>query len=127
MISSIIAFIFEIDEFVNKVNQTTDRICRHIAYYNNSKYIIGNTINLEQENRFMSISDQTEVVGESSTRVIKQRSTQWYDIRSNAKVTGSTLYQGVGCDELGKQKNHFEKVICGVKDKKPSEIERGAM
>ena len=33
---------------------------------------------------------------------------------------GSTIYKAVGCDGLGKQKYHFEKVICGILDKEPS-------
>ena len=38
---------------------------------------------------------------------IKQRSPEWFQIRKQARITGSTLNSGKGLDTLQKQKQHF--------------------
>jgi len=45
------------------------------------------------------------------TRFIKQRSEQWFEERSHFKLTGSTLFAGLGLDSLKNLQKHFEKVV----------------
>ena len=98
-----------------------DSVCRHVASLKNANYVDECSINLSLDERYKSIEDQKAENEEGSTRLIYQRSQEWHDIRNQAVVTGSTLYKAVGCDGLGKQKDHFDKVICGVAEKEPSE------
>ena len=44
---------------------------------------------------------------------IKQRSDAWHDLRSGARVTGSTLYKTLGCSTLKDQQQHFNKAFKG--------------
>ena len=41
---------------------------------------------------------------EDNVQFIKQRSKKWFEIRSKACVTGSTIYTALGLDTLTKQK-----------------------
>ena len=42
---------------------------------------------------------------------MKQKSEKWFELRKEAKVTGSTLYKSIGLDTLKKQKEHYEEFI----------------
>jgi hypothetical protein len=42
------------------------------------------------------------------TRLIKQRSEQWFEERSPFKLTGSTLFAGLGLDSLKNLQKHFD-------------------
>ena len=43
----------------------------------------------------------------TNIQFIKQRSPEWFQIRKQARITGSTLNSGIGLDTLQKQKQHF--------------------
>ncbi|KAH3882766.1 hypothetical protein DPMN_006711 [Dreissena polymorpha] len=95
---------------------------------NGEKIIVGNKVNLEREDRYVSIEKyKTRVNDESNPRLIAQRSHEWHAVRKEAKVTGSTLYGAIGCDGLAKQKEHFEKIICGIPEKEHSLEVKAAM
>ena len=40
------------------------------------------------------------------THLVKQRSVMWFQLRNEARITGSTIYNGIGLDTLRKQKEH---------------------
>lgn len=52
---------------------------------------------------------------DTNTRYIKQRTDEWFGIRSKAKVTGSTANSALGLDTLKRQKEHFDNVVDGKK------------
>ena len=56
-----------------------------------------------------------------------KRSDDWFSLRQRAKVTGSTLYKAIGLETLQKMKEHFDTVICGVPEQKPSPEAENAM
>ena len=47
-------------------------------------------------------------------RYIKQRLTEWFDIRKESVVTGSTCNKALGLGKLKQQQAHFSKVILGL-------------
>ena len=49
---------------------------------------------------FMDLDDEDNV------QFVKQRSKKWFEIRSKARITGSTMYAALGLDTLAKQKEH---------------------
>lgn len=109
-----IAFIYEIDLYIKKTKtgSVTEDICRFLEFLNKSKYDIGKSVNINTDDRFFDIDQQ--IGPEDSRRFLKQKSNSWFSRRVLTKVTGSTIYKAVGCDGLGKQKDHFEKVVCGT-------------
>ena len=63
----------------------------------------------------------------TDTSVIKQRTTQWESERKKEKVTGSSVYQAIGCDSLKHQKQHFDKVMYNIEPPDFSEEQKIAM
>lgn len=123
-ISGIIAFLHDVEEYLKKAVGVLEEICQCISYLNRARYVTGSTVNLSTNEYYVEISDDEKSV---STRNIKQRSDEWFMIRQQAKVTGSTLYKAIGLESLQKMKEHFETVICGVPERKPSVEVENAM
>ena len=46
-----------------------------------------------------------------NSNLIKQRSPEWFNLRKEAKVTGSTLYKALGLESLGHLKSHHYEFI----------------
>ena len=124
-ISAVIAFIYEIDQYIKKAGCVMEDICRYLFILNEAKYVIDENVNINTDDRYIEIDQQ--IGPEASSRFVKQKSAKWISLRELARVTGSTIYKAVGCDGLGKQKDHFEKVICGVPEKEPSDDIKAAM
>ncbi|CAG2203301.1 unnamed protein product [Mytilus edulis] len=61
------------------------------------------------------------------TRKIKQRSEEWFSIRKQAKVTGSTLYKAIGLENLSSMRDHFDNVICNLKEAPKNQFTISAM
>jgi hypothetical protein len=64
-------------------------------------------VNLVDHPNYYDIDHQEKVPG--NTRLIKHRTDEWLKERNMARVTGSTLYTSLGCDGLGKMKEHLIK------------------
>ena len=43
----------------------------------------------------------------------KQHSQQWHALRDQSRITGSTIFQALGCATLKEQKSHYDKVYNG--------------
>ena len=61
------------------------------------------------------------------TYLIKQRSGDWFAARNEVKVTGSTAYSALGCDELKRQREHFDQVVSGVEKPETNAEQKAAM
>ena len=48
-----------------------------------------------------------DIENDTNIQFIKQCSPEWFQIRKQARFTGSTLNSGIGLDTLQKQKQHF--------------------
>ena len=44
----------------------------------------------------------------------------WFQLRNEARITGSTIYNGIGLDTLRKQKEHYNEFIKGLPPKEHS-------
>jgi hypothetical protein len=73
------------------------------------------------------VEDHTQTNQSEDTRKIKQRSQSWHEIRNTAFITGSTIYQSIGLDGLKRQRQHFDKVVCGIPEPEPSIDQKRAM
>ena len=114
-ISGIIAFIHDIDDFLQAFEKLRETICLYLAYMQDSKYTLGDKVNIDQCANFQELAEG--VSSSSDTRMVKQRTDEWKAIREKAKITGSTFFKAIGLDGLQKEKEHFEEVICHVPPK----------
>ncbi|KAH3898006.1 uncharacterized protein LOC127864724 [Dreissena polymorpha] len=127
-ISSIIGLLYDINKVKGKCETIIRDICKIISAINGCKYIDNIMVDLNSLESYKSLETLTDLATEKNDpRLIKQRSTAWFDIRSKAKVTGSTLYRSIGLDGLKNLKEHFEQVICGAPEKQFSEKVKDAM
>lgn len=123
-ISAIIAFIHDIDNYLDIASYITGRIALTVAYINNSDIAEGTKVNLTENDKYKWVD--TAITTEN-TRFVKQGSDEWFQIRKTVKVTGSTIYTAVGCDGLYRLQDHYDSVICGIKQKEPSDFVKQAM
>ncbi|KAH3696894.1 hypothetical protein DPMN_084377 [Dreissena polymorpha] len=127
-ISSIIGLLYDINKVKGKCKTIIRDICKIISAVNGCKYIDDIMVDFNSLEAYKSLETLTDLATEKDDpRLIKQRSTAWFDIRSKAKVTGSTLYRSIGLDGLKNLKEHFEQVICGAPEKQFSEKVKDAM
>ncbi|XP_052268567.1 uncharacterized protein LOC127869949 [Dreissena polymorpha] len=126
-ISAIIAYIYDIDTFVGKSEKVIREICVCVASLNGKLFVDDRNVSLENNSAFYAIDELQNVDENYSTRLIKQRTERWFELRASAKITGSTLYKGLGFDGLKNQKDYFEGQFCGVPSKTPSEYIANAM
>ena len=124
VISAMNAFLYEIENFLSKYLEVLDKICQYIAVLNQSDklYQTGQFVNLSSQPNCVELSENEET---DDTRFIKQRTEKWHSVRKEASVTGSTIYQSLGLDTLKKQREHFDKVVCGIAEQpKPEEVQK---
>ena len=72
---------------------------------------------IEHSNNFQLLPPEIikivlDIDKEENYQYIKQRTTEWFKIRKNARVTGSTLNKALGLDTLLKQKEHHNVFVC---------------
>ena len=73
---------------------------------------------IEHSNNFQLLPPEIvkmvlDIDKEENYQYIKQRTTEWFKIRKNACVTGSTLNKALGLDTLLKQKEHHYVFVRG--------------
>ena len=123
-ISAIIAFIFEIDKFLEDTGILLDDIAWTIARLNNCYFSRREGLLLSLCPSYVGIQEDQNTVTPRNT---KQRSSKWFELRKSARVTGSTLYKALGLDGMRRLKEHFDHVVCGVPESSPSEEAQKAM
>lgn len=119
-ISAIIAFLYDIDNFLKRASSVTKNVCLCISYIEKGSFVEGETINLCSSEKYNELKTDENIL-HYNTRLIKQRTDNWVKIRQAAKITGSTMYKALGFEDLQKQKEHFETVICNVQPKPTTE------
>ena len=125
IISSINAFLYEIDCFLQHYYSTLENILTVLATLNDciSLYSCGNCFILNEHDNYNPIS----TIETDDTRLLKQRSPKWFEIRKTAKVTGSTIWAALGLDGLEKMQEHFDQVLCDIKPMEPSAEEQSLL
>ena len=118
------ALLYEIGNFLTKYLEVLDKICLHIAVLNQSDelYQTGQFVNLSSQPNCVELPESEET---DNTRLIKQRTEKWHNIRKEALVSGSTIYQALGLDTLKRQREHFDKVVCDIPEPpKPDDVQK---
>ena len=119
-ISSVIACVHDIGRFLEKTLSLIEELLKCICYLNGTELVALDRMCLQKCKDYFEIAKDPEAVIKS-TREIQRRSDVWLEMRKSAMVTGSTIYGEIGLDGLAKQKEHFEKVICGLPEREKSD------
>ena len=109
-----------IKECIDGMMNVIDKLCQFCSVLNDSERNFRSDTMVtmsKQENLkclgMISENEFTEIT--SRTKFIKQRSDDWFNIRSQAKVTASELHHALGLGTLRQQQDHYDKVILGKK------------
>ncbi|CAH1782775.1 unnamed protein product [Owenia fusiformis] len=126
-ISMVKTVIVEVKECVLNMLTNTDK-CGFITskLQESNDYTLGNTVPLQNQHNFVCLDGihEPKICEENKNLVIEnshllaQRSGAWFDLRTEAKVTGSTIYDAVGLRTLKLQKDHFERVFISHEKRK---------
>jgi hypothetical protein len=71
---------------------------------------------LFQMEKYVPLQDGSQ---DTNTRLVKQRSPEWFAIRKWGLATGSTLANAVGVNDLKRQQQHFDQVFLDVSPPEP--------
>ncbi|XP_045178040.2 uncharacterized protein LOC123538138 [Mercenaria mercenaria] len=131
-IDTCITTLWRIGNVIDKAMNVQRCICKAGACINKTAHLFAQTdmidLNCQANLRILKSPDKLPAgTVVKNTSIIKQRSDLWFAERKEMKVTGSSIFQAIGCDSLKRQEEHFEKVINGVDPPEPSETQQKAM
>ncbi|CAC5409745.1 unnamed protein product [Mytilus coruscus] len=117
-ISSIQTMIYQIKSVIKRLLSVNDCLLekRSDLYANKNAFAKRDTIDTYSQVNWITLKDPESLPDSAinNSRFIKQRTDQWIEMRKKFKLTGSTLYEGIGLDTLKNQQRHFDKVVRGV-------------
>lgn len=119
-ISSMFAFIHDINEYLNSAKEVLEELITCVACLNGTadqllKGSEGDLLRLDNYSALTSV----EIV---DTRQIKQRTEAWFDRRKCAKVTGSSIFCAIGLDGIKRQQNYFDTLVCGCNENRSASV-----
>ena len=114
-ISSVQSIMYQTKSVLKRLLEMNNMLLQEVAVSCNScdSFSFASEIDQYEQKNWLSLKDQN-CLPESlkqDTRLIKQRSKQWFEERSPFKLTGSTLFAGLGLDSLKNLQKHFDKVV----------------
>ena len=91
-------------------------LCHYCAICNDSDSVFAheNSVDMGTQLNFVELKAPEEVKTGLKPETTKQRSDEWYELRRQVKLTGSSLHKGLGLDGLKRQKEHFNEVFCDM-------------
>ncbi|CAG2228709.1 unnamed protein product [Mytilus edulis] len=109
-----------IKECIDGMMNVIDKLCQFCSVLNDSErnFRCDTMVTMSKQENLKClgmISENEFIEITSRTKFIKQRSDDWFNIRSQAKVTASELHHALGLGTLRQQQDHYDKVILGKK------------
>lgn len=110
VISALHALLYDVEGFMKDHLATIEDTCQLIAfcYGTEDLYITSSCLELQDRSNYVQLVENPYT---EEPAKVKQRSEKWHQIRSKAKITGSTFHKALAMEGLGKQKEHFEQVL----------------
>lgn len=99
VISSMKTQLLQIALYIDESLQAIDKLGYFVAACNDvsALFSLDKTVNLDQQDNYICIQEvpTADIYAEIPPYLIKQRSDKWKEIRSMAKVTGSTMHKAL--------------------------------
>ncbi|CAH1798622.1 unnamed protein product [Owenia fusiformis] len=124
VISSLETSKYTINNVINQIVQRNDKLYETMSILNKNgiTFSTSDYVNMNEQQNYHELREDCYLVipdNEYTDHVlVKQRSDRWFNIRKEAKVTGSTMHNAIGLDTLKKQRAHYDKVIHGKEEDK---------
>lgn len=102
--------VWKIENCIDKTLNILRSICKTRAYANGAGHLFADAdffyLSCQENVRLLKNYDQLpDNRDENDTSVVKQRSEKWLSDCKKMKVTGSTMFQALGCDGLKNKRN----------------------
>lgn len=83
-------------------------LCASALQRTDHLYSMNSEVDLATQLNYYELKENNN---DCDSRYVKQRTENWFELRSAAKVTGSTCYSAVGLDTLKRQQAHFDMIF----------------
>ena len=122
-ISGIKTSIYRLRENIKEVLSVVDRLghlasCCCLTAHN---YCTESILELDKQHNFTCLLgmdkqylEENRIEPHLYSRFLKQRGEAWFDLRKEAKVTGSSLNKSIGLDTLKAQRTHYDVYVKGM-------------
>ena len=124
------ANIYMLNNWIEDALQLNKDICYILLEINgtNDIFCCSKTVNLSGQSnvKLLHIPEELEskVNLKSNPHIVKQRSNMWFELRKEARITGSTIYKGIRLETLKLQKDHYSEFIEKIEPKEfPPDME----
>ena len=89
------------------------------------QYVVGKgtSVQLSHQQNYICLKERENKTFPLNPIEVKQRSSDWQEVRDRSVVTGSTLYKVLGFNTLRDQQAHFDKVITGKQEAITDELQ----
>ena len=132
-ILSLQSTILQIDGLVSKGSDLCDSLCYSISSFQGSggQWSASSDVNINTLSNFRPLPESPVNVNKINLTdlsiYLPQRSSNWFKMRKQFAVTGSTLYDIAGFDKLKTKRQYFDHYHKGIALPKPSEEVQKAM
>lgn len=132
-IRSIKTYLYQIEICIDHVLTSIDKMIHTVTELRQSDRYFSNSevCDLSSQANYFSLTGiETTIYIQGNVyryKLLKQRSEQWHQARSFAKVTGSTLHAALGFNGLEFQQKHFDMVCRPIKPPELSETVKQRM
>jgi hypothetical protein len=131
-ISAMQCSMFQMNEAINSTLRTIDRLLQCSASMQGSAGLYregqGSSILLSEQENYICLQtgdgcplQKVSISPTIDRYILKQRTPEWFEVRSRAPVTASTAYAALGLDTLKKQAEHVNKLF-GCSEEEHSEV-----
>ncbi|KAL5010284.1 hypothetical protein ScPMuIL_012589 [Solemya velum] len=122
VISGLITHLYDMKACIRNMLRDIDDLCIAIAHLNESKVWIDGTFPLKKCRDHITIAFVDDLNRDNSDtfRYIEQRSPAWHLVRKGAKITGSTMFNGLALGTLKSQLEHYDSVVFGKDEPEPA-------
>ncbi|CAC5380282.1 unnamed protein product [Mytilus coruscus] len=125
ILSSLQTSLYEIRRTITAIQLTTKNLLQIGAYFSGFAFPDISSVDLSEQLNYKRLIGMDKempkkynIPTEVYCQFVKQGSEEWFNIRSGAMVTGSTVYNAIGLDSLKAEQRHYDEVVRG----KPKEI-----
>ena len=129
VISGLETTLFDISNCIKSLLKCIDEISLAVTVMKRSVHLFCQnlTLSLQHQSNYIHLRETNESQTNVDTRHIRQRTDAWFQLRSTAKVTGSTLNNAIGLGSLKVQQEHFDSVVYNNPKPAPSQSAKECM
>ena len=114
-ISSVHSIIFQLRALIGGLLDANNSLLEVGASINKTvqSFCVSGNVDAFSHEKWVSLKEPSDLPEhlQTESQFIKQRSKQWFDLRSKFPITGSKIFEGIGLDTLKNLQKHVQNVL----------------